>query len=81
MASVAARKLAELVRPKSPQMTTAELAEKMAVSKQAVAKWLSGSLPSSKAMRELEDLLGIPMQDWFESAPDSSELEATDAAS
>lgn len=50
-----------------PEMTGAELARSLRVTRQAVANWLTGeSLPSPRLMARIEDLTGIPMRAWTE---------------
>lgn len=50
-------------------MNAAELAAELEVTPQAVSQWLRGeNLPRPSTMRRLEELTGIPMQEWMEEA-------------
>jgi transcriptional regulator with XRE-family HTH domain len=72
MRSKAAGDLAEKVSPKRV-MSAADLARELGVSPQAVSGWIHGrALPSAEYMARLEDLLGIPMRDWTEPAPEAT---------
>jgi transcriptional regulator with XRE-family HTH domain len=67
--SEAAKKLEKALFPQKEQLTVAGLAEKLGVSRQAVHAWLKGdSVPRAKHMAEIENLTGIPMQEWFAAA-------------
>ena len=59
---VASRRLRDLL---TPRMRQTELAEKLGVTQQAVSHWVSGmSRPDPDRMKQIEDLLGIPMAEW-----------------
>lgn len=70
MASKAAARLAEKLKPRTELgMNAAELAAELEVTPQAVSQWLRGeNLPRPSTMRRLEELTGIPMQEWMEEA-------------
>ena len=64
----ASKRLAELVQPLPRRFTVAEIARKLGVSRQTVTSWYSGeNRPSVQHAGALEEITGIPTQDWRES--------------
>lgn len=67
----ASRALTEALTPK---LTQEELAERLGVTQQAVSSWANGrTKPSAEVMAKIEDLLGISMRSWVESAVKSDD--------
>lgn len=68
--TVAARKLAEAVKPPPPPsgLSQSDLAARLGVSRALVSLWCLGeSIPTASDMAKIEDAIGIPMREWAES--------------
>lgn len=77
MLSKAAARLGEKLKPRTELgMSAADLGRELGVTSQAVSQWLRGdNLPRPEVMRKLQELTGIPMQDWTEPAEDPPDTE------
>jgi len=69
-ASKGSKRLRELVSPKPPKSTIADVAEKCGVTKQAVSQWMAGFvIPKEEHRATLKKMLGIPESDWESASP------------